>query len=42
MHANRREELDEVSAGSICAVVGLKTVSTGDTLTMEDAPVILE
>ena len=42
MHANRREELDEISAGSIGAVIGLKTVSTGDTLTTEAAPIILE
>ncbi|MFC1474669.1 elongation factor G [bacterium] len=42
MHSNRREELDELSAGCIGAVVGLKSVSTGDTLTSETEPIILE
>jgi elongation factor G len=42
MHANTREEVDEVYAGDIAAGVGLKTTSTGDTLSAPDAPVILE
>ncbi len=42
MHANRREELEELTAGSIGAVVGLKTVDTGDTLTTETEPILLE
>jgi elongation factor G len=42
MHANRREELDELSAGDIGAVIGLKSVGTGDTLTSETEPIILE
>ncbi len=42
MHANKREEIQEVLAGDICAVVGLKTVITGDTVCDEDKPVILE
>lgn len=42
MHANKREEIQEVLAGDICACVGLKTVSTGDTICAEDNPVLLE
>ena len=42
MHANSREEQDEVYAGDIAAGVGLKQTSTGDTLSAPDAPVVLE
>jgi elongation factor G len=42
MHANSREEIDQVSAGDIAAAVGLKNTTTGDTLTAEDKPVVLE
>ena len=42
MHANKREDITEVLAGDICAVVGLKSVSTGDTICDEKSPVILE
>ncbi|MEZ5362480.1 MAG: EF-Tu/IF-2/RF-3 family GTPase [Bryobacterales bacterium] len=42
MHANKREEIEEVRAGDIAAVVGLKTVQTGDTICDEDKPVVLE
>ena len=42
MHANKRQEIDEVHAGDIAAVVGLKEVSTGDTLAAVNAPVVLE
>ncbi len=42
MHANQREEIAEVGAGDIVAAVGLKNVSTGDTLCDLDAPVTLE
>jgi elongation factor G len=42
MHANKREEIDSIYAGDIAAVVGLKSVTTGDTLCDEDKPVILE
>jgi len=42
MHANKREEIKEVYAGDIAAAVGLKQVSTGDTLCDEKAPVVLE
>ena len=42
MHANHREDVDEVYAGDIAAVVGLKNTSTGDTLCFEQAPIILE
>ncbi len=42
MHANKREEIKEVWAGDIAAVVGLKGVTTGDTICDEKNPVILE
>lgn len=42
MHANHREDVDEVFAGDICAAVGLKNTTTGDTLCDDKAPVILE
>ena len=42
MHANKREERDEVFAGDIAAVIGLKDVRTGDTLCHPDQPIILE
>jgi len=42
MHANKREEIKEVWAGDIAAAVGLKNVSTGDTICDKNAPVILE
>ena len=42
MHANKREEIDAVSAGDIAAVVGLKDTATGETLCDEKEPVILE
>ena len=42
MHANKREERDEVYAGDIAAVIGLKNVRTGDTLCHPDHPVVLE
>ena len=42
MHANHREEVDEVAAGEICALVGLKDTTTGDTLCDENHPIILE
>ena len=42
MHSNHREDVEEVYAGDICAAVGLKNTTTGDTLCEERAPVILE
>ena len=42
MHANSRSEIDEVYAGDICAFVGLKYTTTGDTLCDPDHPIILE
>ena len=42
MHANKREEIQEILAGDICAAVGLKQVVTGDTICDEDKPVLLE
>ncbi len=41
MHANRREDVDEVRAGDIAAVIGLKNTGTGDSLCAEDAPIEL-
>ena len=42
MHANHREDVDVVSAGDIVAAVGLKNTTTGDTLSDDDHPVLLE
>jgi elongation factor G len=42
MHANKREEISEIYAGDIAAAVGLRNVSTGDTICDEKAPIILE
>jgi elongation factor G len=42
MHANKREEIEEVLAGDIAAAIGLKETRTGDTLCDEEKPVILE
>jgi len=42
MHANKREEIEEVVAGDIAAAVGLKTVATGDTICDEQQPIVLE
>jgi elongation factor G len=42
MHANKREDINEILAGDICAAVGLKNVSTGDTICDEKHPVALE
>jgi elongation factor G len=42
MHANKREEKEEVFAGDIAAAIGLKDVKTGDTLCVETDPIILE
>jgi elongation factor G len=42
MHANHREEVEEIYSGDICAIVGLKDTSTGDTLCDEAHPIILE
>ena len=42
MHANKREEIKEVRAGDIAAAIGLKDVTTGDTLCADSAPIILE
>ncbi len=42
MHANQREEVDEVYAGEIAAIVGLKNTTTGDTLCDPNVPVVLE
>ncbi len=42
MHANKREEITEIMAGDICAVVGLKSITTGDTISDEKHPLVLE
>jgi elongation factor G len=42
MHANHREEIPDVRAGDICAVVGLRDTFTGDSVTDQDKPLILE
>jgi elongation factor G len=42
MHSNSRQDIEQVQAGDICAAVGLKDTSTGDTLCVESSPVILE
>ncbi len=42
MHANKREDISEILAGDICAAVGLKNVSTGDTICDEKHPITLE
>jgi elongation factor G len=42
MHANKREEISEVYSGDIAAAVGIKSITTGDTLCSEDHPIILE
>jgi len=42
MHANHREERDSITAGEIAAGVGLKATTTGDTLSAENAPIVLE
>ena len=42
MHANKREEIKEIWAGDIAAVVGLKSVQTGDTVCDEKSPIVLE
>jgi elongation factor G len=42
MHANKREEISEIFAGDICACVGLRNVTTGDTICAEKHPIVLE
>ncbi|TML70040.1 MAG: elongation factor G [Actinobacteria bacterium] len=42
MHANHREEREEIGAGEIAAAVGLKQSTTGETLSVENAPIVLE
>ncbi|MBV8261571.1 MAG: elongation factor G, partial [Paraburkholderia sp.] len=42
MHANKREEINEIYAGDICACVGLRNVTTGDTICDEKHPIVLE
>ena len=42
MHSNHREDVDQIYAGDIAAVVGVKNTTTGDTLCIENVPIILE
>ena len=42
MHANKREDIQEIMGGDICAVVGLKNVGTGDTICNDKHPIVLE
>jgi elongation factor G len=42
MHANKREEISEIMAGDICAAVGLRNISTGDTICDDKHPIALE
>ena len=42
MHANKREERHAVYAGDIAAVIGLKDISTGDTICVQDSPIQFE
>ncbi|HUJ21452.1 MAG TPA: elongation factor G [Bryobacteraceae bacterium] len=42
MHANKREEIQEIYAGDIAAAVGLRTVATGDTICDDEHPIVLE
>ena len=42
MHANDREEVEEIYAGEIAAIVGLKNTTTGDTLCDPEKPIVLE
>ncbi|HZT28825.1 MAG TPA: elongation factor G [Bryobacteraceae bacterium] len=42
MHANKREEIQEILAGDICAAVGLRSVQTGDTICDDQHPIVLE
>ncbi len=42
MHANERKDISEICSGDICAIVGLKYTTTGDTLCDQDDPIILE